>query len=118
MYNKTVLRRKFRRMKVSRLAMSRKSLNHPAARVGFLGLAIVMGFLYVLQMNITATKGYDIRELEQKVATLEKEAKDLQLQALELQSMDRMVAQLPSYALEQARPDAYLATGRTVVASR
>jgi cell division protein FtsL len=87
-------------------------------RGSLLALTVVMGFLYVLQMNITATKGYDIRELEQQIATLEKDARDLNLQALELQSMDRMIAQLPEFGLEQARPDAFLSTSTTVVAAR
>ena len=88
------------------------------ARFALLGLTLFIGLLFVIQINLTATKGYDIRDLEQKIVVLEKESKDLQLAAVELGSMNRMVVQLPDYNLVEARADAYLDTGVTAVAAR
>ena len=87
-------------------------------RFGLLGVTLFIGLLFVIQLNLTATKGYDIRDLEQQIVKLEKESKDLQLAAVELESMNRIVIQLPEYNLVQARPDAYLDTGITAVATR
>ena len=87
-------------------------------RFGLLGVTLFIGLLFVIQINLTATKGYDIRDLEQQIVKLEKESKDLQLAAVELESMNRIVVQLPDYNLVEARPDAYLDTGVTAVAAR
>ncbi len=87
------------------------------ARVGVLGLTMFMGLFYVLQMNVSATKGYDIRELEQTKTTLQKQARRLELEAMELQSVDRLMAQLPQYRLVEAQPDAYLSTATTTFAA-
>jgi len=88
------------------------------ARVGVLGITMFMGLFYVLQMNVSATKGYDIRELEQKKTTLQKQARRLELEAMELQSVDRLMAQLPQYSLVEAQPDAYVSTATTTFAAR
>lgn len=88
------------------------------ARVGVIGLTLFMGLFYVLQMNLTATKGYDIRELEQKKTALQKESRRLELEAMELQSVDRLMAQLPEYRLVEAQPDNYVSTAVTTFAAR
>ena len=93
-------------------------MDHPIARLALIGMTLLLGLFYVLQINITATKGYDIRELEQQITQLNQQANELDLQALELQSIDRMRAQLPNYKLVDAKPDAYYNTGLTAVASR
>lgn len=79
---------------------------------------VLMGLLYVVQMNMTATKGYEIRELERSIAALEKESKTLKLQSLELQSMDRVIAQLATAQLVQARPDGFINPAASAVATR
>lgn len=79
---------------------------------------VMMGFLYVVQMNMTATKGYEIRELERSVTQLEKQAKVLKLQSLELQSMDRVMNQLASSRMVKGHPDAYVSPTSQAVASR
>ncbi|MBI4121694.1 MAG: hypothetical protein HY461_00020 [Parcubacteria group bacterium] len=96
----------------------RGPLSSRLARAGLFALVISMGLLYVIQMNLTATKGYEIRELERSVAALEKDAKMLKLQALELQSTERIVGQLPASDLVKARPDGFLNPTASEVAVR
>ena len=88
------------------------------ARIGLLCLTLVAGLFYVLQMNMSATKGYDIRELEQRKTALQKEARQLELEAMELQSVERILAQLPEYRLVEATPDAFVTTAAATFASR
>jgi hypothetical protein len=88
------------------------------ARVGLVSMTVFMGLFYVLQMNVAATKGYDIRELEQAKTALQKDYRHLELEAMELQSVDRLMAQLHEVRLVEARPDQYLKTTATTVATR
>jgi hypothetical protein len=69
-------------------------------------------------MNVSATKGYDIRELEQKKTALQKELRQLELEAMELQSVERLMAQLPEHRLVEGRPDSFVSTATTTFASR
>ena len=87
-------------------------------RVGLLVLTVSTGLFYVLQMNVSATKGYDIRELEQKITALQKDNRQLELEAMELQSVERLMAQLPGHRLVEARPDRYVTTGITTFAAK
>lgn len=96
----------------------RKFIDSPYSKIGLVVLTATTGFLYVLQMNISATKGYDIRELEQKIALLQKDNRDLELDAMELQSMERILGQLPDYYLVEASPDDFVSTTTTTFASR
>jgi hypothetical protein len=88
------------------------------ARIGLLCLTLVTGLFYVLQMNMSATKGYDIRELEQRKTALQKEGRQLELEAMELESVERILAQLPEYQLVEATPDAFVSTATATFASR
>lgn len=89
-----------------------------SVRVVMIALTLGMGLLYVVQMNLTATKGYEIRELERQMVTLESQARDLQFQSMQLQSMDRLLAQVEPGTLVKANPDSFVHAGITTVASR
>lgn len=109
---------KARRRRAGRKEQIESFLNSGIARLGLLVITLSVGFLYVLQMNLTATKGYAIRELEQQITSLEKENRNLELEAMELQSVERLVEQLPSYYLVDAKPDRYVSTTTTTFAAR
>ncbi len=51
---------------------------------------------YLFQVNDLAIKGYAIRDLETKIANLEKDNKKMQIQEMELRSM---------YSIEKSVPD-------------
>lgn len=68
-------------------------------------IIIVVGLTYLIQINSLATKGYEIKELENEIYTLELETSDLQSLTLELQSMNNIqtkVTQLNMVAVGQA----------------
>lgn len=93
-------------------------VNSKRARAGYVAFTVLLGLLYVLQMNVTATKGYDIRELEQQKTALQKQTRQLELEAMELQSVDRLMAQLPEFRLVEAKPDAFVSTAAATFAAR
>lgn len=88
-------------------------------KIGAIALAIVLSVLYVVQINMTATKGYEIRELEGKLSLLQHESHALRLQSLELQSMERLQTQLAEDGAQliAARPEAFISLTSTAVAS-
>lgn len=100
-------------------ALSAPWLDKPAIKIAVIACGVVMSVLYVVQINMTATKGYEIRELEASLASLQHEARVLRLQSLELQSMERLETQMSAQTagLVAARPDAFVSVGGTVVAA-
>ncbi len=52
-----------------------------------LAIVFVFGFCYLVQTNITATKGYKIKDLESQLALLQKENKKLKLDYIGIQSI-------------------------------
>jgi hypothetical protein len=94
------------------------SFDRLTVRVAVIALTVLMGLLYVVQMNLTATKGYEIRELEREVVTLESQARELQFQSMQLQSMDRLLSQVGPETLVKANPDSFVHAGVTTVAAR
>lgn len=94
-------------------------LEKPTFKIGVIAMGIVMGILYVVQINVTATKGYEIRELESSLALLQHQSRVLRLQSLELQSMERLQAQMDgsTVGLVAAQPDAFVSATTTSVAS-
>ncbi len=51
-------------------------------------MTILFGVGYLVLMNGLATKGYQIKDLEQHIAVLQDENSDLKVQTLSLQSLD------------------------------
>lgn len=76
--------------------------NREKTRVNFwqvdyqnLGIAVfaaiaLMTLVYLVQVNTFSTKGFEIRTLQKKIDTLKDQQKDLQLQAAQLQSFQRI----------------------------
>ena len=76
----------------------RGSIEIGLAGAGFLMVMVVVFFsaFYLFQVNDLAVKGYEIRELETKIANLEKDNKKMQIREMELRSM---------YAVEKVAAD-------------
>ena len=77
----------------------------------FLGLIFTCGLLYLSQVNSLATKGYKIKDLEEKVSELRDKNKKLELDITQLRSTDRInnsIQQLKMVAvarIEYLKPD-------------
>lgn len=93
-------------------------VDRSSLRIALIVLTLFMALLYVLQMSITSTKGYQIQDLQAQLTSLQKQSDDLQFQSLQLQSMDRLLSQVDTSSLVQAKPDAYVPAGATAVALR
>jgi len=75
----------------------------------FLAVSIaVLGISYLVQINGLATRGYQIKELENKIADLSQEKADLELQALSLQSMGTVQEKVSQLGLVSADKPDYL----------
>ncbi|MFA5188092.1 MAG: hypothetical protein WC460_01875 [Patescibacteria group bacterium] len=89
---------------------SRKSL------IMLTALILVTCACYLWQTNSLATKGYKIKELEDKVADLRKENKDLQLGITELRSTDRIAKEVENLQMVSVARIEYLQADGTAVA--
>jgi cell division protein FtsL len=67
----------------------RGSIRIGLASAGFLVTFFIIfsSAFYLFQVNDLAVKGYDIRDLENKISELEKENKQMQIREMELRSM-------------------------------
>jgi len=54
-------------------------------------LTVVVGFTYLTQTNLVATKGYEIKELDEKLTVLQDQNRQLNLNYIELQSMAKVI---------------------------
>jgi len=79
-------------------------------------LITVVGVSYLVQINSLATKGYQIRELEQKVTELKQASDDLELEALNLQSMGAVKNKVDELNMVLAGETDYLSPTPVVVA--
>lgn len=77
-----------------------KTRNKGSIRVGLVGAGFLMIFFvifvsafYLFQVNNLAIKGYEVKDLENKINELEKSNKEMQIREMELRSM---------YAIETA----------------
>jgi cell division protein FtsL len=70
------------------------SVNH-SRKINTVLLAsiVILGFGYLFQINALGTTGYEIKKIEKRLQTLEQEQKSLQLDASDLQSIDRVQAE-------------------------
>lgn len=75
-----------------------------------------MFFGYLVSVNGLATKGYQIKELQNKVADLKQQNDDLQLQALALQSMGAVQDKVNSLKMVDAGKSDYLVEKPVAVA--
>lgn len=83
----------------------------------FLGIA-VFGFLYLIQTNALAAKGYEMSDLEQQKELLEQELRKLEVEVSTHRSMQSIQERLAGMDLVDAGKVEYLATVGTVVARR
>ncbi len=72
-------------------------------------LIIFFGVSYLIQTNGLATKGYQIKELESKIAELKQEQADLELEALSLQSLGTVKEKVDQLGLVAVDKTDYLA---------
>jgi cell division protein FtsL len=77
---------------------------------------IMLGVLYIWQVNMAATTGYTMRDLESSIYTLEIEQERLDLQVAQLQSVDSVTERVQMLGLTEVKTIQYLTPGGGSVA--
>ena len=83
-----------------------------------IGCMLACGTLYVGQVNAAATKGYYIRELQQRNVTLRHERDRLDMQIAKLRSVERVKSREAFLGLQPVAPVAFVKTSTDSVAVR
>lgn len=81
-------------------------------------LTFVVTGAYLVQINLTATKGYEIKDLESKLTKLQDDHKKLNLSYIELQSMSNILEQVPKLNLVATENLEIITPAGSVVALR
>lgn len=76
-----------------------KFLNKKSSAVLLVILTAALGLAYLAQINLSATKGYQIKDLQDKLEALKIENKKLNLQYVESQSIAKVVSQVDGLGL-------------------
>ena len=86
--------------------------------VVIVSLTFVVTGAYLIQINLTATKGYEIKDLESKLNKLQADNKKLNLTYIELQSMANILEQVPKLNLVATENMEIITPAGSVVALR
>ncbi|MFA5124334.1 MAG: hypothetical protein WC473_00705 [Patescibacteria group bacterium] len=78
------------------------SLTGKRSLIGIYVVAAILGIVYLTQTNLTATIGYQIKDLENGITKLQSENGRLTINYLKLQSMDQITASAVDFNLVPA----------------
>lgn len=94
-------------------------LNSKSSIIFLLVLIFAAGLVYLFQINSMTTKGYNIKDLEDRAADLREQNKKLQLQITDLRSTERINQELQRLNMvEVARVEYLQANGNSVAVNR
>jgi len=79
-------------------------------------LTVAIGLCYLVQVNSLATKGYKIKDLEERVADLRTKNKSLELEITELRSTERISREVENLEMVAVARVEYLRPNGTSVA--
>ena len=74
-------------------------------------VTVALGFSYIWQVNISATAGYSLRDLEHEIATLEHDNERLELEVSRLQSIDSVTTRMQMLGLVPVDQVHYVVSG-------
>ena len=72
-----------------------------------LALVSLLGIVYLTQVTRTNSLGYEVSSLRQKEDTLKKSKSDLDIEAVRLQSIEKVKSSQVAAALVPVKPSAY-----------
>jgi len=81
-------------------------------------LILAMGTMYLVQVNRATTKGYQIRDLEKRIQTIEDNNQKTQLEIAEMQSLDSIEKRIEKLGMVQVDRIEYVKVPGTAVAVR
>ncbi|MFH1632247.1 MAG: hypothetical protein ABIA47_04525 [bacterium] len=77
---------------------------------------LMIGLMYIWQVNVSATKGFAMRDLQQGNEGLRLENDRLQLEVARLQSIDSVSTRVQMLGLTEIKSIQYVAPGKPTVA--
>jgi hypothetical protein len=89
------------------IARSGTKLGPVSTAVICLALVSLMGIVYLSQVTRTNSMGYKLSSLQQKEEDLKKEKADLDIEAVRLQSIEKVKSSQVATALTPIKPTAY-----------
>lgn len=85
-------------------------------QIGLFTATFALGVLYVWQVNVAATRGFAMRELEQSIDELQLENERLNMDVARLQSIDSVSMRMKMLGFTEVDRIEYLSPGEGVVA--
>jgi cell division protein FtsL len=76
--------------------------------LALVAMIAALGFVYLFQINSLGTRGYEIRQMEQKIKVLQAENKALQIQSSSLSSITQIQKSAESLQMVPANDVTYL----------
>lgn len=76
--------------KCKKRRMKKKQGKSAFLNFSILSIALVLGIVYLIQTNFIATEGYKIDDLKMQISELEAKNRQLEVSALEFQSMSNI----------------------------
>lgn len=104
--------------KIRRPRFGKIRISVVTANVAVLSIIAVGAVAYLVQINGLATKGYQIRELETQITQLRQENNQLEVQALDLQSMDNVKNKVTQLNMVPTGKADYLSGGSSFAVNR
>jgi|GEM_PF-3071177 cell division protein FtsL len=71
-------------------------------------MVVSCSLAYVVRVNTSATKGYQIRDLENAISRLQLENQSMQVKIAEVRSMENVAAKVPMLGMTKAEAPVYL----------
>lgn len=81
-----------------------------------LGLILVIGLMYIVQVNGSVSKGYDIRDLESRIDEIRLQNQVLELKVAENRSMAAIDERVNMLGMVQANTPEFVTAGAPTVA--
>ncbi len=97
---------------------SNKELGFAKTKILVAGFALMICATYLGIINISAVKGYEIRNVENEISELRKENKKLQIQVAELNSSYNMKSEVEGLNMVEAEDVVYISESGQAVARK
>jgi len=93
-------------------------LNSWNFKITMVGLIILLGLFYIVEINNLSTQGFKIKDLEAKINQLKAENQALELQAAELQSSNKLQSRIEELNMTTVAKVEYLSPTAEMVARK
>lgn len=87
-------------------------------KVFLFAATILVGALYIWQVNVSATRGFAMRDLDHEIETLNTENDRLQMEVARLQSIDSVTTRIQMLGLVKVDSIDYVDTSSAVAVNR